>query len=193
MAKLDADRAYVNRVVELNAAALIDTPANSVVANPTASVAAASTVALATSRIIGRGSSGNITALTAGNGLTFDASSIKLSGVSVEVYQSPEQTITAAGSLTLAHGLSGVPQFCFVHLINKVTQHNYSVNQVYHGGLLAGNAANTGCAISPDATNLNIRYGSAAGTFIVQNYTTGATAAITNSSWAAVFTAIRVV
>lgn len=193
MAKLSADRSYVNRSLEDTAGALIGTPANSVVCNPTAADTGASTLAIATSRIVGRGTSGNLTSLTAGNGLTFGTSSILLSGKSVTLYQSSEQTITAGGSLTLAHGLGGVPQFCYVYLVCKTIQYNYAVDQVYQGGLLAGNVANTGCAISPDATNLNIRYGSAAGTFVVQNYTTGATAAITNANWAAVFVAVRMV
>lgn len=191
MPKLDADRAYVQRVVEDATALIANTPANAIVGNFSASPDGASTLAIAASRLVGRGASGNIANISLGDGLQFNGSAIEATGLNVEVFQSTQQTITAAGALTLAHGLSGVPQFCFVHLVCTTAQHNYSIGQVYHGGLLTSATSNVGVAISPDATNLNIRYGSAAATFIVHNYTTGATANITNSSWAAVFTAIK--
>ena len=190
MPKLDADRAYVNRVVNDATASLVGLPANSLLGNPTAGSAAASTLTVAAGRIVGRGSTGNLTQLTPGNGIAIAGTTIQLAGVSVTRFVSSEQTITAGGSLSIAHGLAGTPQLCFVHLVCKSAELNYSVDQRYYGGLLSTNVANAGCGVSADGTNITVRFGSAANTFVIHNNSTGATAGITNANWRAVFTAI---
>lgn len=98
-------------------------------------------------------------------------------------YTSTDQTITAAGSLTLAHGLGTQPKHVHVLLVNQTAELGYSINDVMilaYGGN-AGN--NSGISIVPDATNLNIRFGSAANLFNIVRKDTGATANITNANW----------
>lgn len=103
-----------------------------------------------------------------------------------ESYTSPAQTITSAGSLTLAHGLSSSPTLIQARLICTVAELGYSINDevfIPAGGTNLNSNQNTGFSLVPDATNLNIRYGSEASSFDILNKTTGARAAITNSSW----------
>lgn len=107
-----------------------------------------------------------------------------------EQFVSAEQTITAGGSLTLAHGLSGVPQISQVMLVCKTAQLGYSVDdEVFVNAHFQGDGTSRGVAIVPDATNLNIRYGSDGTTFVILNKTTGTSAGITNGNWKAKFVA----
>lgn len=105
-------------------------------------------------------------------------------------FESAQQTITAAGSLTIAHGLGKVPSMCGLILVCTTAELGYSVNdraQTFLGA--ADSAFNFGATVVADATNLKVRFGSSTPTFLVHNKTTGATTQITNSSWRAVFTA----
>jgi hypothetical protein len=83
-------------------------------------------------------------------------------------YTSPEQTITAAGSLTLAHGLGVKPQFIQILLKCQTGEFGYSSGDelFMQYGDNSGSANGIGVSIVPDATNLNIRYGSSAVTFV---------------------------
>lgn len=109
-------------------------------------------------------------------------------------YTSANQTITAAGTLTLAHGLGGMPTMIQVRLKCLTAELGYSVGDEvmidFFGGYQGGN---TGQALSivPDATNLNIRYGGAANVFGLPNKATGIIANATNASWAMIVRAWR--
>jgi hypothetical protein len=108
--------------------------------------------------------------------------------VFTEEYVSANQTITAAGSLTLAHGLSSEPKLIQVYLECQTGELNYTagqkilVNNHFTNDGSAG-ATSRGVAVVPDATNLNIRFGSNTQTFNLLNYTTGGGANITNANW----------
>jgi len=102
-------------------------------------------------------------------------------------FTSTDQTITAAGSLTLAHGLSSTPSLIDVILVNQIGNAGYSP-----GDLLPINKGQceasfgTGVAVIPDATNLNIRFaGGSGGTvlFTVIHKTSGAGESIVNADW----------
>lgn len=101
-------------------------------------------------------------------------------------YTSADQTITAAGAMTLAHSLGGSPTLIQCSLVCQTTDLGYSVNdEVFvnpHEQDSAG-TGNRGVSVVPDATNLNIRYGSTSGTFGLLNKGTGAGGVITNSNW----------
>lgn len=103
-------------------------------------------------------------------------------------FTSSNQTITAAGALTLAHSMGVMPSLVQVRLKCTTGEHGYSIGDevIWNSG---DQNANRGCSIVPDATNLNIRYGSGANTFNVNHKTTGASSAITNASWVAIFKA----
>lgn len=104
-----------------------------------------------------------------------------------ESFASAEQTITAAGSLTVAHSLSAKPELLQFRLICKTAEANYSIDDELIVNNLTNNAgsggANRGFACTVDATNINIRYADNASTFSVFNKTTGAGTQITNANW----------
>lgn len=97
-------------------------------------------------------------------------------------YTSAEQTITAAGSLTLAHGLGVEPESIELRLVCKTTELGYPVDDVV---LLAPgrNDSNRGLAVVPDETNIFIRFGSGAAPLAVMNKTTGGEGGITPANW----------
>ena len=105
-----------------------------------------------------------------------------------EGFTSAEQTITAAGALTIPHGLSASPSLIQLRLICKTTDLGYSVNDeiIMSMGSTDGGFS-VGISVVPDSTNLNVRYGSyvsaATGVFFVNNKTTGNTATITMANW----------
>lgn len=99
-------------------------------------------------------------------------------------FTSPEQTITSAGSLVIAHGLSVEPTLIQVRLICKIADLNYSVDdEVIMGNSSTGTFANKGHSVVPDATNLNIRYSSDANVYAICDKTTGTVSNITIASW----------
>lgn len=100
-------------------------------------------------------------------------------------FESTNQTITAAGLLTLAHGLGAAPKLVLAELVCTTSELNWGVGdrQVIACGAGADSAANRGMAVYHDATNVYVRFGSAASPIVVNNKTSGATAAITLASW----------
>lgn len=129
--------------------------------------------------------------LTAGNRIklryrlgTDDWEIIAKPTVFSESFVSAEQTITSAGLLTIAHGLSVAPTLIQARLICKIAEHNYSINdEIIISPDAADSTSSRGLSIVPDSTNLNIRYGVSATVFAQFNKTTGAVTALTNGSW----------
>lgn len=108
--------------------------------------------------------------------------------IGVTPYTSSQQTITTAGSLTLAHSQGTRPKHVHAYLVCQTAELNYTAGDVYI--LAYGNQGNNqGMSIVADATNLVIRFGSAASVFSVINKTTGASSNITNANWKVVFEA----
>lgn len=106
-------------------------------------------------------------------------------------YTSSNQTITAAGSLTLAHGLGATPKAITVLLVCSSGEAGYSAGDEVVINPIIGEGTAYGVAIWMDNTNVNIRFGSAATTFFVLHKTTGDHTAVTNANWrlkVAVFT-----
>jgi hypothetical protein len=103
-----------------------------------------------------------------------------------ESYESAAQTITAAGSLTLAHGLGGTPTLVQGVIECTTAEHGYSIgDQLILGTFGESETTNSinGVAIVPDATNLNCRFGSRATVFYVPNKSDGTLENLTNGSW----------
>lgn len=124
------------------------------------------------------------------------ASTLNLSGKTITLppantpaltksFESTQQTITAAGSLALAHGFAAKPKLIQLSLVCTTAELGYSLNdEVFLSGGMASEAtANRGVSIVPDATNVNVRFGSAATTFVIPHKTTGVATAATNASW----------
>jgi hypothetical protein len=99
-------------------------------------------------------------------------------------FESTQQTITAGGSLTLAHSLGTKPKHYLIVLQCTTAELGFSI-----GDETLVNPSNTdiddarGATIVPDSTNMNIRFGSNANTFSILRYDTGSNANITNASW----------
>jgi len=102
-------------------------------------------------------------------------------------FTSAEQTITAAGALTLPHGLVVKPTDVRAYLVCKTSEYNYSIGDEVEVNLTyqsySTSVLNLGASCVLDATNINIRYGSNANVFIITNKTTGGGGSITLANW----------
>jgi hypothetical protein len=90
-------------------------------------------------------------------------------------YESPEQVITAAGLLTLAHGLGVVPKQVTGELVCKTSEFGFSIGQVINCSLTIISTSaldNKGISMAKDATNLTGRFGNNASAFSANNFTT---------------------
>jgi archaellum component FlaG (FlaF/FlaG flagellin family) len=85
----------------------------------------------------------------------------------------------------LAHGLGVKPKLIAAALICQTAELGYSINdEVEISTGQQDSLANTrGLSVVPDATNLNIRYGSQTTTFSLVRKDTGVAAAATNANW----------
>lgn len=99
------------------------------------------------------------------------------------LFTSTDQTITAAGQLILAHGLSGTPLIVVPVLVNQTADLNYAPGDLVQIGYDADSTNNRGIGLISDATNITLRFGSSTGSFTVVNKTSGVRAAITNANW----------
>lgn len=99
-------------------------------------------------------------------------------------FSSSEQTITAAGALTIAHGLGVIPKFIVPTLICKTADLGYAVGDVVqvNQATNAASDASYGQSIISDATNLNVRYGQGQ-VYQLLRKDTGAVVLITIASW----------
>jgi len=100
-----------------------------------------------------------------------------------DFYESPQQTITAAGGLTLTHGLPTSPKLCIAVLQCTTANAGYSVgDEVPYGPFNDYDGTNSrGVGLFPDATNIGVRYAST--TLSVVHKSTGLVSNITLSSW----------
>ena len=99
-------------------------------------------------------------------------------------YFSGNQTISSAGTFTLAHGLGVAPKRVWASLKCLTAEINYSIGDIVFQPMYDHNSTNIGIAAVADATNLTARIGSAANPFSLLNKTTGAATVLTNASWA---------
>lgn len=102
-----------------------------------------------------------------------------------ESFTSAEQTITLAGGLTLAHGLSAAPSLMQCRIICKVANVGFAIGDevLIASTVVSSASANKGLSLWPDATNVNIRFGLGSGTFNIVNKSTGGVSSITITSW----------
>lgn len=101
-------------------------------------------------------------------------------------YQSTAQTITAAGALSLAHGLGREPILFQAYIVCvTVGDGSFAVgDKVYVNPALNTNATvSAGMNLNADATNILIRFGSDSNTLRVLDKTSGNTASLTNARW----------
>lgn len=107
-----------------------------------------------------------------------------------KLFTSTPQTITGGGALSLPHGLGVQPKFFSAYLVNVNTEGGYTAGQIMPTPIMQNTASfSQGVSLTPDATNLNVRYSSTANTFNGINNTNGNLFNITNANWTAVFQA----
>lgn len=111
--------------------------------------------------------------------------------VFTQSFESTQQAITSAGALTLAHGLSAAPKLVQAELVCVTGELNWVAGDrlVIACGAY-DSASNRGIAVYHDATNVYVRYGSAVSPLVVNNKTSGATAAITPANWRLIIRAL---
>ena len=97
-------------------------------------------------------------------------------------FVSSNQTITAAGTLTIAHGLGTEQMIIQAELVCTTDNVGYVAGAVIPIGL-GSEGSDFGVVVRPDSTNLNVVFGSAAGVFKLLNAANGNTNTITAASW----------
>lgn len=105
-------------------------------------------------------------------------------------YTSPQQAITSAGTLTLAHLLTSVPLIVTVTLHCVTGEAGYTAGQEFDAGFFSyDGTVERGCSVLKDATNLTVRFASPANVYFVPHATTGVATALTNANWTVIFKA----
>lgn len=130
----------------------------------------------------------NITVTQNANDITIATSG---SSVFTASFVSTDQTLTAAGALTLAHGLGGMPTLIQSRLRCTTADNGYSIGDELIISTTGGASTNYGIVCVPDATNLNLRFGSQAQVFWTLGKATGNGVNIVPASWVLIVRAWR--
>lgn len=128
-----------------------------------------------------------------GEGLAIDGDGVlaATSGASASVFQSDDQTITTAGSLTISHSLGSVPDLVTVWLKCTTAEQGYSVGDIVQVGPYAMTAPR-GVGLEWSTSNVEVRYGNqASSVFQGIHKTTGAAAAFSNANWVMYLVAVK--
>ena len=98
---------------------------------------------------------------------------------------SAEQTITPAGSLTIAHGLGYEPLNISLVFVCKTADIGYTSGQRARYDLMpnVSGSLNRGLAYVCDSTNIYVRFGSNSVPFGLMNWGTGTGAGMTEANW----------
>lgn len=78
---------------------------------------------------------------------------------STVAFESTEQAITAATSVSIAHGLSAKPKLYWLYLVNKTTEYDYAVGDELPCPLFEDGGLDYGASITANATNAVITVG----------------------------------
>jgi hypothetical protein len=118
---------------------------------------------------------------------TLNAVNLQRNGSNVlaqsDIFVSADQTITGAGSLTLAHGLGAAPRLVLIAMVCQTAEIGYSIGDVVQTGAYGMPATFT------DATNIGVRFYN--GSQSIPHKTTGVSTYITFTSWKMRFLAIK--
>ncbi|ESZ63773.1 hypothetical protein NL532_00130 [Mesorhizobium sp. C120A] len=100
-------------------------------------------------------------------------------------YESPQQTITAGGLLTLAHGLAAKPKLCIPVLQCTTADQGYAIGDelVVNPNFSATDPSGRGLSIVPTATTLLVRIGNDSFAYTIIRKDTGGVGSIVNASW----------
>lgn len=101
-----------------------------------------------------------------------------------ESFESAEQTITSAGALTIAHGLSAAPSLVQARLVCKIAEDGFSIgDELMVNANTIISTSDRGLNITPDSTNINVRYGANSSPFATLHNTTGVHVLLGNAGW----------
>lgn len=109
---------------------------------------------------------------------------VNLPSSALRSYDSGNQTITASGSLTLAHGLGEKPKVITCYIKNTSAQLGYVLNDEV---VVAPNsifASTDGFSLWADATNIYVRFASGGTETIIRNVSAFDAAGVTSANWA---------
>lgn len=101
-------------------------------------------------------------------------------------YDSGDQTITAGALLELEHGLVSAPTLIFTLLHCVSSDSGYSAGDYLVVATTGhSNSGSLGASVVPDATNINVRFGSGIGSasFYIPRKDNGTLSAIDNANW----------
>lgn len=100
-------------------------------------------------------------------------------------YISTLQAITSGGALTLAHGLGCIPGLVMLEIECQTAEGGYSVGDVIvlGPGYDGGGGATFGASVRKDATNVVVRFTTAANVFATVQAGGGSGVALTNANW----------
>jgi hypothetical protein len=107
----------------------------------------------------------------------------------MSTYTSTDQTITAGGTLTLAHGLGVTPKLVQFYLVCQTANNGYAVNDVVSPEHCPqGNPFNGGLGLTCriDSTNIFVIIGDQTASFDMDTATGGSVGgffSITNTNW----------
>lgn len=104
-------------------------------------------------------------------------------------FVSPEQTITAGGTVSITHGLGEAPKLIQAELICKTAEHGYAVGDrvVINPAINPANASGSqyGHSLILNSTSIVVRYGTGGSgiSYVITNALTGAGAGLLNANW----------
>lgn len=120
---------------------------------------------------------------------------LPLSGATSK-YASAEQVITSAGTLSLSHGLGGIPDLVYGELVCKTAEFGYSIGDrvaipLAHQNL--GSIGSYGCTAMPKASTVDLQFGLREDVFLVnrRDPSAGNVVSLTNANWRLVVRAFR--
>lgn len=97
------------------------------------------------------------------------------------VYTSADQTLTAAGLLTLAHGLGATPTLIQLFLKCSTANASHSVGDMVPVAMSTSNIGPL-CTLTFDSTNVSVRFASVLN-LTLPDKTSGSATALTSASW----------
>lgn len=149
-----------------------------------------------TALAVGNGGTGSTsagaarTALGLGSMATQSSTGVSITGGTItgitgvnllKSYTSSQQTITAAGALTLAHSLSAIPSLVQFSLVCQTGEGGYTAGDIIRPIFPDyNNGRGASCVV--DATNINIRFGDSS-IWVIPHKTTGAAFSGTLTNW----------
>lgn len=111
------------------------------------------------------------------------------------IYESPQQTITPSGNLTIPHGLGVKPISVTMRAICTTADIGYSIGDTNYGPFSISSSGNDSNSVTIDAdtTNIYVYYGSQPNLLLMLNKSSRAGANATSTSWRTIFVAMGIV